>query len=83
MIRFGIYLIGLLLVISAIWVLLTQTGLTAVAGTGVIAVALLILLGLGIMRGAGTIDEHPMNANEVIETRQQVGDTEIRRSKLQ
>jgi uncharacterized membrane protein len=83
MIRFGVYLVGLVLVLAAIWVLLTQTGLAAIVPVGIIAVALLILLGIGIMRGAATIEEHPIHANEVVETRQQVGDTEIRRSKLQ
>lgn len=83
MMRFAVYLVGLLLVLVAIWVLLTQTGVTAVVGTGVIAVALLIVLGLGIMRGAGTIHEHHDLPRESVETRQRVGDTEIRRRELQ
>ncbi|MCA1814247.1 MAG: hypothetical protein LC624_09915 [Halobacteriales archaeon] len=84
MMRFAVYLVGLLLVLAAIWVLLTQTGLAAIVPVGVIAVALLVLLGVGIMRGAMTIDEHHHDMpREVVETRQQVGDTEVRRSKLQ
>lgn len=80
--RFGVYIAGLLLVLVAVYLLLTQTGLSAVIPVGLIAIALLLLLGFGIMRAAHTVDEHPIEGREIVETRQQVGDTEVRRSKL-
>lgn len=86
MLRFGIYLVGLLLVLAAVWVLFTMTGVSDFVPLAVLAVVMLALLGIGVMRAAHTVDEHPPHpaaGREVVETRQRVGDTEIRRSKLQ
>lgn len=82
MTKFAVYMIGLLLVVAAGYVLLTQTGVSAYVPAGIILVALLLLLGLGIMGGSQRID-NSTPTREIVETRQQVGDTEVRRSKLQ
>jgi uncharacterized protein (DUF58 family) len=84
MLRFGVYLVGLLLVLVAVYVLLTQTGLAAILPAGLIAVALLLLLGIGLMRAPPDLhhDHHDHVEGEVVETRQRVGDTEIRRTRL-
>ena len=80
--RFAVYMIGLLIVVAALFVLITQTGLAQVIPLGILAAALVIILGIGVMSAATSVDEHPVG-REITETRQQVGDTEIRRSKLE
>lgn len=80
MLKFGIYIAGLLVLLAAVYVLLTQTGVSAFVPLAVIVVVLLALLGLGLMRATQTVDESP---REITETKQQVGDTQVRRSKVE
>jgi fatty acid desaturase len=80
--QFAVYMVGLVVVLAAIWALLVYTGVSDIVPIGIVATVLVLLLGFGLMRASGTVDEHPP-AREVTETRQQVGDTEIRRSKLE
>jgi len=80
MMRFGVYLVGLALVVVAVWVLLVSLNVTAIVPATLIAVVLLLLLGLGVMHGAREVDETP---HEIVETRQRTGGTEVRRSKLE
>lgn len=68
MMRFAVYLVGLVLVIAALWMLAVQTGISAIVPLSLIAVAILLVLGLGVMKGASAINE-PIHAREVIEDR--------------
>jgi hypothetical protein len=79
MVRALVYLLGLVVVLVAVWLLLTQTFVAAVLPFGIAVVVLLILLGIGLMR----MPPSERLPHEITETRQRVGDTELRRSKLE
>ena len=89
--QFAIYMVGLLVVLAAVYVLLTMTGVSAVVPVGILAVVLLVLLGIGIMRASHTVprDDHVTTTREVHGTaprgevvERRYGDTEIRRREL-
>lgn len=82
--RFAVYLVGLLIVLAAVYLLLTTTGVTAYVPVAILAVALLLLLGLGLMGAARQVHEpHDVGPRETVETRRHLGDTtEVRRREL-
>ncbi|HEV8361002.1 MAG TPA: hypothetical protein VGR28_11160 [Candidatus Thermoplasmatota archaeon] len=80
MLRFGVYLIGLALVLVALWTLLVIAKVTDFVPLAIIGVVMVLLLGLGIMSGAKEVAETP---REITETTQRVGGTEVRRSKME
>lgn len=55
--RLAIYLVGLLVVVGAAWVLLTQTELGEVVPGGVALAVILLLVGIGVMASAKSIND--------------------------
>ena len=78
--RFAVYLIGLALVLVALWSLLVIARVSDFVPLAIVAVVMLLLLGLGIMGGAKEVSEA---TPEITETRQRVGGTEVRKSKVE
>ena len=55
--RLAIYIIGLLLVVAAAWVFLTQTPFSDDIPAGVALAIILFLVGLGVMVSANALDD--------------------------
>ncbi|HEX2021945.1 MAG TPA: hypothetical protein VHH36_04485 [Candidatus Thermoplasmatota archaeon] len=55
--RLAVYLIGLLLVVGAVWVFLTQTDPGRRVPTGVALALILLLVGVGVMASAKSIND--------------------------
>lgn len=56
--RLAVYLTGLLLVVAAAWVFLTQTSLGESLPAGVALAVILLLVGIGVMASAKSINDH-------------------------
>lgn len=55
--RIAVYLVGLLLVVAAAWVFLTQTDLGRSVPTGFAIALILLLVGIGVMASAKSIND--------------------------
>ena len=55
--RIAVYLVGLLLVVGAAWVFLTQTDVGRMVPAGVGLALILLLVGIGIMASAKSIND--------------------------
>lgn len=55
--RFILYMVGLLIVVAAAWIFLTQTPLGDNIPAGVALALILLLVGLGVMAGARAMDD--------------------------
>lgn len=55
--KLAIYLVGLVIVVTAAWVFLTQTGVAASIPGGVAIALILLLVGVGVMAGARSVDD--------------------------
>jgi len=55
--RLLLYLVGLLIVVAAAWIFLTQTPVGEVIPAGVALALILLLVGIGIMAGARAMDD--------------------------
>lgn len=53
----SIYIVGLLLVVAAAWIFLTQTPFADDVPTGVALAVILLLVGLGVMVSANALDD--------------------------
>jgi multisubunit Na+/H+ antiporter MnhC subunit len=69
MMRLAVYLVGLVLVLAAVWLLLTQTAIAAFIPMTLIVVAMLLILGFGVMRGAEAPPPAVMGGPGVVEER--------------
>lgn len=67
MARIAIYLVGLVLVLAALWLLVTETGLAAVVPFSLLAIGLLLILGLGIIGAARTVPAERYVEHEVVD----------------
>jgi thiol:disulfide interchange protein len=56
-VRLALYIVGLLLVVAAAWVFLTQTPFADDVPAGVAIAVILLLVGLGVMVSANAIDD--------------------------
>lgn len=56
-IRIAVYLIGLVLVVTAAWIFLTQTDVGRTVPTGVALALILLLVGIGVMASAKSIND--------------------------
>lgn len=55
--RFLLYMVGLLIVVAAAWIFLTQTPLGDNVPAGVALALILLLVGIGVMAGARAMDD--------------------------
>lgn len=55
--RLSIYIVGLLLVVAAAWIFLTQTPIADEIPTGVAMAIILLLVGLGVMVSASAMND--------------------------
>ena len=55
--RLAIYVIGLMIVVMAAWIFLTQTPLGETIPAGVALAMILLLVGIGVMAAARSIDD--------------------------
>lgn len=55
--RMAVYLVGLVVVVAAVWVLLTQTQLGDVVPSGVALAIILLLVGIGVMASARSLND--------------------------
>jgi len=55
--RLAIYLVGLVVVVAAAWVFLTQTAVGRTVPAGVALAIILLLVGVGVMASARSINE--------------------------
>lgn len=58
MTRFAIYVIGLVFIIGAVWVFLTQTEFGQALPGGVALAIILLLVGIGVMASTRTLNGH-------------------------
>lgn len=55
--RLALYLIGLMVVVAAAWIFLTETPIGETVPSGVAFAIILLLVGIGIMAGARSMDD--------------------------
>lgn len=55
--RFILYMVGLLIVVAAAWIFLTQTPVGDTIPAGVALALILLLVGVGVMAGARAMDD--------------------------
>src|ERR1051325_2904093 len=55
--RLAIYLVGLVVVVAAVWVFLTQTSVGRSIPSGVALALILLLVGIGVMAGARSLND--------------------------
>lgn len=55
--KLALYLIGLLVVVAAAWIFLTQTPVSDVISPGVALAVILLIVGIGVMVSANAIDD--------------------------
>lgn len=55
--RFVVYILGLILVGVALWMLFVQTGINRWVPFGILAFVVLLVIGLGVMGSADRLDE--------------------------
>jgi hypothetical protein len=66
--RLAVYLIGLLLVVAAAWVFLTQTPVGRQVPASLALVLILLLVGIGVMAAANSINESRVTRRVVRDT---------------
>ena len=79
MMRFATYMIGVVLLVVAVWLVLTTLDVIAVLPATIIAAILLFVLGLGVI---GASRRAPREPRQTETTVQKTGDTEVRRSRV-
>lgn len=60
--RLAIYLIGLIVVVGAVWVFLTQTPVGRTIPSGIALAIILLLVGIGIMASAKSINDRRVSS---------------------
>lgn len=66
--RLAIYIVGLVAVVAAAWILLTQTELAAFVSSGVAIAIILLIVGIGVMASANSIRDGHRTRRVVHET---------------
>lgn len=64
--RVGVYFLGLVLVLLGVWLFLTQTGISAFIPMSLVLIALLLIVGVAVMR-ASHVGEHAVVEREVVD----------------
>jgi thiol:disulfide interchange protein len=63
--RLAIYLVGLVIVVAAVWVFLTQTAVGRSVPAGLALAIILLLVGIGVMASARSINDRRVTSRVV------------------